>query len=119
MSEQLTVEVEPDLKKALLHYCETTSESIDSVVSRALLDFMAKATDTKEQRWFGLPSEDYFSLSEEERETLWTRASKEELDKLQLSEREIRSDAVTARQRNRAALHRRLLEIRQKSASHS
>ena len=118
MSEQLTIEVEKNLKKALLHYCETTSESIDSVVSRALQEFIARTQNKEEETWFGLPSEDYFSLSEEEREALWNRASEEELDKLQLSERDIRSDAVTARQRNREALHRRLLEIRQKSTSH-
>ena len=99
MSEQLTIEVERNLKKALLHYCETTSESLDSVVNRAILDFIAKETDTKGQTWFGLPSEDYFSLPEEEREALWNRASEEELDKLQLTEREIRSDAISDQQR--------------------
>lgn len=119
MSEQLTVEVEKNLKKALLHYCEKTSENIDSVVSRALQEFIAKTQSKEEEMWFGLPSEDYFSLPEEEREALWDQASEEELDKLRLSERDIRANAVTARQRNRETLHRKLLEIRQKSASHS
>ncbi len=99
MSEQLMIEVETNLKKALLHYCKTTSKSLDSVVSRALQEFIARAQDKREETWFGLPSEDYFSLPEEEREALWNRASEEELDKLQLTEREIRSNTVAARQR--------------------
>jgi len=119
MGEQLIVEIEQSLKEVLLRYCEASNESPDSVINRAVAEFMTKEKKTRDNTWFGLPSEDYFSRSEEEREALWNRASEEELDKLQLSEREIHSDAVTARQRNREALHRRLLEIRQKSASHS
>ncbi len=98
MGEQLTVEIERSLKEVLLRYCEASNESPDSVINRALAEFMTKERKAEDDTWFGLPSEDYFSLSEEEREALWTRASEEELDKLQLSEREICSDALTARQ---------------------
>jgi len=119
MSEQLTIEVERDLKKALLHYCETTSESIDSVVSRALREFIAKTPDETEERWFGLAATEYFALSEEKREALWTQMYGVELDKPQPEEREVRTSALTPRQRGREALRRRLHEIRKKSAAHS
>jgi len=119
MGEQLTVEIEKSLKAALLHYCEVSNESPSVVIDRALKEFIVKMQNQKGETWFGLPADDYFSRSEEEREELWNRAYSEEFNKLQLREKEVRPDAVTARQRNREALHRKLLEIRQKSASHS
>ena len=100
MSEQLTIEVEKNLKKALLRYCKTTSESIDSVVSRALLDFMAKTPNETEERWFGLTVTDYFALSEEKREALWNKMYGVELERPQPGERDIQPSALTPRQRN-------------------
>ena len=118
MGEQLTVEIEQSLKEVLLRYCEASNESPSAVIDRALKEFIAKTQDKKGETWFGLPADDYFSQSEEEREELWNRAYSEEFNKLQLREREVRPDALTPRQRDREALHRRLQKIRKKSPPH-
>ena len=119
MGERLTVEIRKNLKKALLRYCATSSESPSSVVDRALKEFIAKARGTREEKGFGLPAEDYLALAEEKKETLWKRAYEGELDKSRLPESEVHSRVVTARQRGRETLRRRVREIREKSASHS
>ncbi len=62
MGEQLTVEIEQSLKEILLRYCEASNESPDSVINRALAEFMTKERKAEDDTWFGLPSEDYFSL---------------------------------------------------------
>lgn len=119
MGERLTVEIGKDLKKALLRYCETSSESPSAVVDRALKEFIAKTRGTGEEKWFGLPAEDYLALAEEKREALWKRAYEVELDKPQPPERETHSRVATSRQRGRETLRRRSREIREKSATHS
>jgi hypothetical protein len=72
-----------------------------------------------EERWFGLSIDDYLALPEEEREALWSKAYRVELDKPQPPEREAHPRAITPRQRDREALRRRLREIRKKSTSHA
>lgn len=118
MGEQLTVEIEQSLKEVLLRYCAASNESPSAVIDRALKEFIAKTQNKKEETWFGLPADEYFLRSEEEREELWNQAYSEELDTLQLPEREVRPDALTLRQRDREALHRRLQKIRKKSPPH-
>jgi predicted transcriptional regulator len=119
MGEQLTVEIEKNLKEVLLRYCEAVRESPSAIVDRALRDFMAQARSKGGGEWFGLSVEDYLTLSEEERETLWNKAYGIELERHQLPEKEVRPRAVTPRQRGRETLCRRLREIREKPAAHS
>lgn len=118
MGERLTVEIEASLKHALMQYCKVTSASLSAVVDRALKEFIAKTRKKEEERWFGLSIEDYLALSEEEREALWSKAYRIELDKPQPPEREAHSRVSTPRQRGSEALRRRLREIRKKLASH-
>ncbi|MBI3801268.1 MAG: hypothetical protein HY268_30390 [Deltaproteobacteria bacterium] len=113
-------EMRKDLKKARLRYCcATSSESPSSVVDRALKEVIAKARGTREEKWFGLPAEDYLALAEEKKEALWKGAYEEELGKPRLPARAVNSRVVTPRQRSREALRRRGREIREKSVSHS
>jgi len=119
MGERLTVEIERSLKQALLRYCEVTSASPSAVVNRALKEFIAKMQEKGEERWFGLSIDDYLALPEEEREALWNKAYRVEIDEPRPSEREAHPRAITPRQRGREALRRRLREVRKKSASHA
>jgi predicted transcriptional regulator len=118
VSEQLTIEVEENLKKALLHYCKATKENLNSVVGRALREFMAKTPNDADELWFGLTATDYFSLSEENREALWNEMYGVELEKPQPAEREVQTSALTPRQRGRETLRRRIREICKKPAAH-
>ena len=119
MGERLTVEIGKSLKRALLRYCEVTNASPGAVIDRALKEFIAKTQKRGEERWFGLPVDDYLALSEEEREALWSKAYRVELDKPQPLERETRPRVITPRQRGGETLRRRLREIRKRSASHA
>jgi hypothetical protein len=117
-TERLTVGIKKSLKQALLRYCGVTNASPSAVVDRALKEFMTKTRGREKEEWFGLPGDNYLALSEEQREALWNKTYRLELDNPQPPEREAHSRVITPRQRSREALRRRLCEIRKKSASH-
>ena len=119
MGERLTTKIEKSLKRALLRYCEVTSASPSTVVDRALKEFIVKTQRKEEEKWFGLPVDDYLALLQEEREALWSKAYRAELDKPQPPEKEAHPRVITPRQRGGETLCRRLREIRKKSASHA
>ena len=66
-------------------FMEATRPS--SIVDHALKEFIAKVQSERREEWFGLPFSDYVALSEEEREALWRKAYKGELDKSRSPER--------------------------------
>ena len=114
MDEQLTIEIEQSLKKALLRYCKASHENLNAIVGRALQEFIDKTPDKDEETWFGLSAKDYLALSDEKRNALWNRAYGRELERHQPRERDVRADTRTPRQRSRETLRRRLREIREK-----
>jgi predicted transcriptional regulator len=117
MDEQLTVEIEGDLKKALLRYCKARHENPNTIVGRAVREFIAKTPGNEEETWFGLSATDYFALADEKRDALWNRAYGREFERHQPREQDVRADARTPGQRSRETLRRRLREIREKPSA--
>jgi hypothetical protein len=48
MDEQLTIEIERGLKKALLRYCKASHENLNAIVGRALQEFIAETPKDEE-----------------------------------------------------------------------
>ena len=115
--ERLTVEIDKELKQTLLRYSSTKNESPSVIVTRALREFLSFSQQQESDLWFGMPTTEYFALSEKERGALWDRAYQEELNKPQPKEREVSPDVVTPGQRSIEAIRRRLREIRSRTNS--
>ena len=113
--ETITIEIDKELKQALLRYSSTKNESLSAIVTRAIREFLAFSQQQENELWFGMPATEYFALSEKEREALWNKAYQEQLDKPQPKEREVSPDVVTPEQRNIEAIRRRLHEIRSRA----
>ncbi len=144
MTETLTIQLNPKLKGALDQKCRAMKEPVDKVVEQLIQDFVdgdasqTKATPLDQERldpfiaelvkdvklsdddlFFGdLTAKEYFALSDEEREALWTKAYLEELDKTESKKEEgVSPNAVPAGQRLSEEMRRRLREHRRRHTS--
>lgn len=139
MTETVTIELDSKLKRALDQKCRAMKMPVDKVVEQLIRGFVnakdsqMKATyldevalnqflaeqlkDVKiadDDLFFGdLTVKEYFALSDEEREALWTKAYLEELDKTESEEeKEVSPHAVPVEQRSHQEFRRRLAELR-------
>jgi len=146
MTRTLTIELDSKLKGALYQKCRAMKMPVDKVVEQLIQDFVnGKAPQTKathldevalnqflaeqlkdvkiadDDLFFGgLTDKEYFALSDEEREALWTKAYLEELDKTESEEeKEVFPNAVPVEQRSHQEFRRRLAELRARQKADS
>jgi len=138
MIETLTVQIDPKLNAAFHRKCQALNEPVDKIVERLIQDFLDESlpqTDTMfcntskidrfvkelvkgvkvsgdEQFFGGLTYDEYFALSDSEREALWNQKYRQELDRKESKEREADPDAIPAGQGRSAEIRRRLRKQR-------
>ena len=119
MTEKLTIQIEPELKEALLNKCQAASEQIDAVVNHLIREFVREPKQTPQEEDVeefiteitsrinisddemlpcGLTVAQYLALSDDEQQALWDAASSK-LDETLEDEREVKPNVITAGQR--------------------
>ena len=74
MGQSLQVEVDEELGERLSEKCRVLQLTVDEVVSRLIEGFVEAHTQGEDEAFAeGLTTGDYYALSEEEREALWSR----------------------------------------------
>jgi hypothetical protein len=138
MPANLIVQIDPELNAALHRKCQTLKVPVDEVVERLIRTFLAGSRfigkdampdqdskiDLKElikevkvsgdEPFFGdLTYDQYFALSDSQREALWNQGYRQELEKpSQSQEKEANPDAIPAGQGSNAEIRRRIREHR-------
>jgi len=115
--ETLTIEIDKELKQALLQYSSTKNESPNVVVSKALREFLAFSQHHEKELWFGISANRYFALSEKGRQALWDRAYQEQLDKPEFKKIEVSPNVVIPEQKNIESIRQKLCEPRKPGGS--
>jgi DNA-directed RNA polymerase specialized sigma subunit len=119
MTEELTIQIEPELKRAILDKCQTASEQVDAVINRLIRKFVSEPKQASQEDDIekfiteiasrinvsesemlpcGLTAAQYLTLSDDEQQALWDAASSK-LDETLEEEKEVKPDVITTRQR--------------------
>ena len=139
MIETLTVRIDPKLNAVFHRKCQALNEPVDKIVELLIQNFLDESAlqkDTilcsnpnidrfvkglvKDVKVFGdepffgdLTYDEYFALSDSEREALWNQGYRQALDKNdRKKEKEANSDAIPAGQGRSAEIRRRIRELR-------
>lgn len=141
MIEPLTVRIDQKLNAAFRRKCQALNEPVDKIVERLIQTFLDESRfigtntmfcdapkidrflkelvkDVKvsdDESFFGdLTYDEYFALSDSEREALWSQGYRQELDRKQSKEKEKEAnpDAIPAGQGHSAEIRRRIRKQR-------
>ena len=128
MIEPLTVRIDQKLNAAFRRKCQALNEPVDKIVERLIQNFLldeprfigtdAMLCDVKvsgDEPFFGdLTYDEYFALSDSEREALWNQGYRQEFDRKQSKEKEKEAnpDAIPAGQGRSAEIRRRIRKQR-------